>query len=393
MPALRFASLFAGCGGMDLGFVQAGYRAVAAFDHSLSAVRNYNANIGAHAQQWDLSLGTLPSPLSKIDVVIAGSPCQGFSTAGKRELFDPRNGLLAEAVKISLSIRPRAIVLENVPGLLAGNHKSYWDFACDLLRAGGYRTKTIFLKANDCGLPQSRKRVIVLAWREAVDWEPEITSIAPMSVSEAITGASKAPNHHPQKLAAHSSELLIARRIKPGQKLCDVRSGPASVHSWEIPEVFGTTTEKERQLLTQIMRLRRQCRTRITGDADPLPIGLLKKKIGLGVEREVSRLVKKNFLRVLDAGIDLKRTFNGKYRRLEAGGISFTVDTKFGDPRYFLHPTQNRGFSVREAARIQGFPDTFEFSGSIADQYRMVGNAVPPPMGMAVAKALANLLN
>jgi DNA (cytosine-5)-methyltransferase 1 len=83
--------------------------------------------------------------------------------------------------------------------------------------------------------------------------------------------------------------------------------------------------------------------------------------------------------------LDLTHTFNGKYRRLELGRPSLTVDTKFGDPRYFLHPTENRGFSVAEAAAIQGFPDWFVVPGAPRDQFRLLGNAVPPPMAAQIA--------
>ena len=100
-------------------------------------------------------------------------------------------------------------------------------------------------------------------------------------------------------------------------------------------------------------------------------------------------LIKKGFVRKSSKDTyDLTRTFNGKYRRLSWDTPSPTVDTRFGDPNYFLHPENNRGFSVREAARIQGFDDDFTFSDSARDNYKMIGNAVPPPLSEIVAKMI-----
>ncbi len=89
---------------------------------------------------------------------------------------------------------------------------------------------------------------------------------------------------------------------------------------------------------------------------------------------------------------DLTGAFNGKYRRLSWDKPSNTVDTRFGSPTYFLHPEEQRGFTVREAARIQGFPDSFIFSGTEKEQYQMVGNAVPPPMAKKIALQIRKLL-
>ena len=84
----------------------------------------------------------------------------------------------------------------------------------------------------------------------------------------------------------------------------------------------------------------------------------------------------------------LRRTFNGKYKRINAEGKSYSVDTRYGDPKYYLHYSENRGMSVRETARVQGFPDNFIFSGTFADQFRMIGNAVPVPMANALGEGI-----
>jgi DNA (cytosine-5)-methyltransferase 1 len=134
--------------------------------------------------------------------------------------------------------------------------------------------------------------------------------------------------------------------------------------------------------------LRRVHRTRNTGDADPVPISLLCSSVGNCVPRLLKTLVEKGYLKQIGQAVDLTHTFNGKFRRLELDKASHTVDTRFGDPRYFLHPTEQRGFTLREAARIQGFPDSFVFSGDSKAHFRLIGNAVPPPMAKLIGKLI-----
>ncbi|MGS1120478.1 DNA cytosine methyltransferase [Rhodanobacter sp. UC4436_H3] len=392
MAKSQFVSLFAGCGGMDLGFVQAGFEPVAAYDNWDSAVENYKRNIGGHAEVLDLSIARLPISVKKCDVVIAGSPCQGFSTAGKREVDDPRNKLLSAAIKTSIDLSPRVIVLENVLGLLSGEHRAYWENACKKLHKAGYKTLTQVVDARDCGIPQTRRRVIVLAWRTKSDPEPIGITDKRVTLASVLSGVRGVSNHHPSALQKDSDDFRIAQKIEQGQKLCDVRGGPNAVHTWDIPEVFGKTTAREKQLLVEVMQIRRRVRLRDFGDADPVSTRLLVAALGKAAVRDINSLVDKGYLKMIKSNVDLKHGFNGKYRRPKIGGESFTVDTKFGDPRYFLHPTQHRGFTVREAARIQGFPDTYIFRGLVKDQYKMIGNAVPPPMGKAIAKLVQSVL-
>lgn len=393
MATPKYISLFSGCGGMDLGFVQAGFEPVAAYDHWGAAVENYVSNIGAHAETWDLSNAHLPSSARKCDVVIAGSPCQGFSTAGKRKVDDPRNRLLDAAIKTSIGLSPKVIVLENVLGLLSGEHRAYWNDACRKLEGAGYKTSTQVVDARDCGIPQSRRRVIVLAWRTKSNPRPIEADIKRVSLDSLLNNIRENENHNPILIKQDSDDFRIALKIAEGQKLCDVRGGPNAVHTWDIPEVFGRTTVRERELLIAVMQIRRRVRVRDFGDADPVSMNALVDALGGSVLKDVDSLVRKGYLKMSEDKVDLRHGFNGKYRRLKSSGESFTVDTKFGDFRYFLHPSQHRGFTVREAASIQGFPDSYVFRGSVKDQYKMIGNAVPPPMGRAVAKVVRSLLS
>src|SRR5207302_303230 len=118
---------------------------------------------------------------------------------------------------------------------------------------------------------------------------------------------------------------------------------------------------------------------------DPVSERHLRTELGYSVSSLLKRLIDKGYVRRVGRRYDLSHTFNGKFRRLSLDLPSLTVDTRFGNPRYFLHPTQQRGFTVREAARIQGFPDSFVFSGSESSQFRLIGNAVPPPLARGLA--------
>jgi DNA (cytosine-5)-methyltransferase 1 len=208
----------------------------------------------------------------------------------------------------------------------------------------------------------------------------------------ALKGVETQPNHNPRRLIPHTRDWHIAKRIKAGQKLSNVRGGDNSVSTWQIPEVFGAITESERTVLELLRRLRRQDRKRDFGDADPVSYERLQIALGNTFKRNVEGLIAKGYVRRVGGCVDLVGTFNGKYRRLTWEKPSCTVDTRFGEPRYFLHPSQLRGFTVREAARIQAFPDSYVFQGDEQTQYRLIGNAVPPPLATYAADITLHLL-
>jgi DNA (cytosine-5)-methyltransferase 1 len=170
-----------------------------------------------------------------------------------------------------------------------------------------------------------------------------------------------------------------------------VRGGSKAVHTWDIPDVFGETTSTEKLTLKTILYLRRRLRKRNWGDADPISIKDLENSMNMNVEELVASLKSKNYIREVGDMLDLKNTFNGKYRRLHWDEPASTVDTRFGSPRLFLHPDEDRAYTVREAARLQGFPDSFIFYGPIHAQYKMIGNAVPPPLGEYISEVIKNL--
>ena len=377
-----FVSLFSGCGGMDLGFEQAGFTGLLSCDIDPLVISV-------------LDLSRVPSAgLAGLrpDVVIAGPPCQGFSTLGKRQLADPRNSLVVTAVRHAVALRPKFVALENVQGAVSGQHAEYWQSAVKILSKAGYSTETHPIVSANFGVPQIRRRVLLLAWRDKRRSCPVPQPTDRVSLDAALAGAHAAANHDPKTLKAGTPEYRIARQIGPHQKLCNVRGGDRAIATWDIPDVFGDTTPAEREILRAIQKLRRQIRLRDHGDADPLLTSDVSAHVGRSVSRSLKRLLASGYLRQVDDRFDLAHTFNGKYRRLSWDHPAPAVDTRFGEPRYFLHPEEQRGLSVREAARIQGFPDDFKFFGPRSAQYRMVGNAVPPPLAKQIALSIREFL-
>ena len=162
-----FVSLFSGCGGMDLGFEQAGFTGLLSCDIDPLVISVHDANLNGRAAVLDLS--RVPSAgLAGLrpDVVIAGPPCQGFSTLGKRQLADPRNSLVVTAVRHAVALRPKFVALENVQGAVSGQHAEYWQSAVKILSKAGYSTETHPIVSANFGVPQIRRRVLLLAWRD-----------------------------------------------------------------------------------------------------------------------------------------------------------------------------------------------------------------------------------
>ena len=354
-----------------------------AYDIDEYATSTYEANAQAIARTADLSVGepNLPSA----DIVLAGAPCQGFSTSGKRDVNDPRNQLTLRAAQLALRVRPRVIVMENVPAALSGEHGRIWSTAEDLLRWYGYNVRRLLVSGVESGVPQRRKRLFLVCWLGS-----DCINIAPQPISaptlwEAFRGLESCPDHDPIELKAGTRDALIAASIPRGKKLCNVRVSAAAIPTWDIPKVFGRTTRAQREVLVAVVRLRRRDRRRDYGDADPVQVSQIARHLGRKVDDDVSALIRSGYLRKINRRIDITHTYNGKFRRLDWDAPAPTVDTHFGDPRLFLHPDDNRGLTTREAARIQGFPDAFQFLGGRRERFRLIGNAVPPPMAGRIA--------
>jgi DNA (cytosine-5)-methyltransferase 1 len=284
------------------------------------------------------------------------------------------------------------LVLENVPAALSGRHRRHWIALEDRLRLAGYSVRRMMLLGEESGVAQRRKRLFLICWTGSDCVRLELERVRAPSLRSTLAGAEAAGNHRPNVPGPGSRDAAIAAAIGQGQKLSNVRLSPKAIPTWSIPQVFGAVTDAQRELLEAVVRLRRRDRRRSFGDGDPVALARLNQHLGRDAAGDVAALVERDYLRDEGGEVELRHTYNGKYRRLTWAEASPTVDTHFGRPSLFLHPEEDRGLSVREAARIQGFPDAYVFEGSRAEQFEAVGNAVPPPMASRIAEFVREAL-
>ncbi len=432
---MRIASLFAGCGGLDLGFHQEGAEIIYACDNNKSAVECFNHNFGEKAHVVDVTTQEFENQinkLSKIDVVLGGFPCQGFSKSGPKKVDDPRNILYKSMVSTVKTLLPKIFIAENVDGMAQNYKGQFIEQIKSDFEEIGYRIEHNILNAINFGVPQYRRRIIFVGIRSDIKKEfmwPLISHFGksrngefktesdiyfeinlfnqnpiklykPKTIKDSILdlldSTSEIPDHTFIKIKDEQQKII--KHISQGQKLCNVRFSETSVYTWEIPEVFGKTTLKEKKLLEIIAKNRRKKKYGSIPNGNPLSIEdvnlISDEKF---TEENAEKLVKKKFLKIKDGKYDLKGALfcSGLYKRPNWNEPSPTIITVFDNPRYFVHPINNRPFTIRECARLQSFPDDFYFLNagiSKKEAYRLIGNAVPPLLSKRIAEEVKNLL-
>ena len=363
--------LFCGVGGLGLGVEQAGFRVIAAFDSLEFNTASYVLNFpGTRAITTDLSkcsgnelrqLSGLGS--AEIDLVFGGPPCQGFSVGGKRDLNDRRNQLLLDFVRLVRQLRPKYFLMENVQGLMTEQCRPVLDsFVTSAKRAGYSIVEPIqVLNAVDFGVPQRRKRVIVLGYRR--DMPP------PSYPASIDIGTDRSRNK------------ITVRDALDGLPAIENRDELFFV------DVFPGRIPVPRRKYARILR------------------GLELDTEDLSEHRFVSRIT--GFLRTKHSPSTIRRFAEtepggiepiSRYFRLDWASIAPTLRAGTGAdhgrhtaPRP-IHPEFPRCITTREAARLHSFPDWFVFHGTRWNDFRQIGNAVPPLLGRAVAKAIINCL-
>lgn len=419
-------SLFSGCGGLDLGFAETGFALTYACDHDAAAIDCYTRNVDKAAYVRDVTGDEFRSDLANLgraDVVLGGFPCQGFSKAGPKRAADERNILYRQMLSAISVLRPRVFVAENVDGMAQNFSGLFLKQILSDFGGLGYRTEYRILNALSFGVPQHRRRVFfagTLIGTPPFEWprpshigasrngefriegdEPLLQIgaglLPPVSIKDAISDLLELDESIPDHAVSKSwpaSHDLIMRHIGPGQKLCNVRHAESSVYTWDIPEVFGAVNDRERLVLKTIAANRRHKRYGNIPNGNPLPLDEIERLTTLTAARaEVDSLLRKGYLKeVFEGRFDLKGAMfcSGMFKRPDWDAPSPTVLTNFHNPRYFFHPRAPRPFSLRECARLQGFPDSFGISGprvSVLSGYRLVGNAVPPPVSRRFAMA------
>ena len=351
--------LFSGAGGLSRGFLDAGYDVVLGVDFDDAALKTFKANHGsAEAMKLDLFdhsniekiIKFLDEKNIKLDVLVGGPPCQGFSIAGPRDMNDKRNSLYLAMVKLADRLKPQAVVLENVPGMIQTNGGIGAKRIVQDFTEIGYKMTPKLLYAPDYGIPQIRKRVFFVGLRDSNE-EFEFP-LATCDNDNYVTCADAIDDL--PSLQNEDGEIIY------GDEIQDYRT-PAR---------------------TEYQTLMRKNTKQVQNHIGSIPIEKTKKMISLVPEG-------KNYKA-------LPEEYRGLYKyhealtRYHSQKPSLTINTGH---RSHFHYLYNRIPTVRESARLQSFPDDFIFYGNKSQQYKQVGNAVPVNLSYEIGKSIYNALS
>lgn len=361
----KFADLFCGGGGMSIGLITAGLQDTVAVDFWDAAKKNYTTyeplshsefmqkNMFNAEEREEVAKRLIEK---KIDVLAGGPPCQGFSTLGKREDDDCRNKLVDAYLEIALTVKPKMIIMENVPAIQSMKHESglkYPEYAKKLLIENGYYATTLFMEGERVGLAQSRKRLFLLAINQEyvediVDFDKEIIKQIEILSSK-----------YEPKVLRDVIYDLPRYESGEGKDIAELDGKP----------LYNHTVFKYRE-----DNLARISQVPYNGGLQDIPDELLS-----------------NHLKKMKSGGYGSGGFvKNLYGRLDWDKPSGTIVAgikKITCGRFF-HPECNRLLTVREAARIQSFPDDYLVKGGMIEQYTIIGNAVPPRFSEIIGKAL-----
>ena len=426
----RVLSLFSGCGGLDIPFSSGRYEIVCAIDNDPAAIRCLEANLGCNTAVMDVTSDRFEQQLKDygaVDIVLGGFPCQGFSKSGPKKADDPRNKLYKAMLRAVEVCKPAMFLAENVDGMAQNFKGSFVEQIKNDFGRLEYSVESRILNAVNYGVPQFRRRIFFVGTAEGMnarfEWpaptnfgesrngefktawdigtQPDLFQPEPLlpprtmsdAISDLLEDGTEVPDQKPAVRIRERDSNVMAR-IKEGQKLCNVRFSDTSVYTWDIPEVFGETSEREKAILLTIGKNRRKKQYGTIPNGNPLPLGTISELSGLELKRsELDDLANRGFLKRIDKRYDLKGAMfcSGLYKRPKWNEPSPTVLTVFNNPRYFFHPLEERPFSVRECARLQSFPDDFKFMDTgigAEDAYRLIGNAVPPRLAAALQESI-----
>lgn len=338
--SLNFIDLFSGCGGFSCGLELAGHKCLLGVDSDKNAIETFALN-HTHAKVFQnkielLNRETLFSLLNnqKVDMVVGGPPCQGFSTVGRGVANDQRNKLFIHFVKIVSWVKPKVVIFENVTGLLAEKNSSVLKRIFKQFEALGYSMSAKILSAEDFGAPTHRRRTFIIG---TINCNPE--DLYPSRSNKFVT---------------------VGEAWKVG--LTSI-SGQIFNHDLSKTEIVNRTD------LERIKHIPEGEAIRYKMDEDKF----LPKKLKLGLNW---------------AKLPEKRLRQKKFHRLDRKKISPTVMTS---SRTYYHPVEPRFLTIREVAALQSFPPSFQFRGSYTSMYRQIGNAVPPLVAKAFGEKISTL--
>lgn len=336
--------LFAGAGGATQGLSDAGFRVLAAIeqdeDAAATLARNHPNTVVLATdieevcpKSFRSDLGLCPQDLT---LLTACPPCQSFSTLGSGNADDPRNGLVAETWRFVREFRPAAVLIENVPGLASDMQ---WTVSKRQLRAAGYRLSSWIVDAADFGVPQRRRRLIAIAVRRhLVEFPDDLCDLVPPSL---ISDTAHASDVIAQAGPIDGSEDEWHRARTPTSAVLErIRAIPPGGNRYDLPQA-----------------LQLDCHKRLNQSG--------------------------------------RRNATSPYGRIPAEGPAPTMTTRCTTVSCgrFIHPTEDRGISLREAALLQTFPRGYAFVGSYGSVERQIGNAVPVRLAHALGLAVRRMLD
>ncbi|MGE3759004.1 MAG: DNA cytosine methyltransferase [Pseudobdellovibrionaceae bacterium] len=339
--------LFSGAGGMSLGATESGVKVVTAVEHDRWAATTHSQNFPATRVICEDIRNVKSSALLTVErreplVVFGGPPCKGFSTSNQktRSKDNPSNWLFLEFLRVVEDLRPEWTVFENVKGLIETEGGIFLNSIVDRLRSLGYQLRWEVLNAVDFGVPQRRSRLFIIG-----SLENHCNLRFPPPSSENVVTVNDAIADLPRLKVGASINVMGYRHDSPSQYAAALR---------------GTLAATTNHLVTKNSEV-------VTQRYSYVPSG--------GNWTDIPERLMANYK-------DRSRCHTGIYYRLSSQEPSVVI----GNFRknMLIHPVENRGLSVREAARLQSFPDWFSFCGSIGFQQQQVGNAVPPLLAQAV---------
>lgn len=339
--------LFSGAGGLSAGAIAAGVQIAYAIESDPNAADTYRANhptVDLRLQDIRFLPALPPIDTTQSTVVFGGPPCQGFSTSNQRtrNLDNPVNHLYVHFLRHVRSIQPTFVVFENVKGFLETNGGFFFTAVLTQLRELGYTVRHQVLTATDYGVPQRRSRLFVIGSRTGPPPLPAPTTTKPTTVSDALHDLPDLANGAAIPSIPYRSVPLseYSRRLRGDCQMC----------------TNNFVTRNARYVIDRYKHI---------------PPG--------GNWRYIPDHLMANYT-------DRTRCHDGIYHRLTWDSPSIVI----GNYRknMLIHPSDDRGLSVREAARIQSFPDSYVFTGSIGFQQQQVANAVPPMLAQAVFEEL-----
>lgn len=372
--SLKMIDLFCGAGGLSLGFTQEGFVTSLANDIQDCCVDTYAHN-HPETPRDHIVLGDIKDVVKNldkllagrnVDIVVGGPPCQGFSMANRQRLIDdPRNHLYKSYVEVVKKVRPKFFVMENVKGMLSVAEQVKEDF-----RAIGYSVECHILNAKNFGVPQNRERLIYIGNCLGVDNEQIFNEI--FALSENI------PEHN------LGDALFALRELEASRVKNSTESGSIEI-GYKIEKNNITETNDYISYINQdrVVNVVSNHKARYNNDRDIEIYGRMEPgdrsddpKIA-----DIMPYARRN-------GI-----FKDKYFKLENDKVckTITAHMKF-DCNMYIHPTQARGLTPREAARVQSYPDDYFFRGAYTKTYMQIGNSVPPLLGRAIAHVIKSYM-